>query len=129
EPKTCCNWLGWVKVPILPLRLLDLSAKSSISYLRRCPNPSLLRPQSLLEGSSIRPPVLPRTGHRMIGVSLRSRVILCLGSGQVASKAEALALVPQEEEVVEVRVDLVQVGVPFRMRVGVDRRRMVLEVP
>ena len=56
-------------------------------------------------------------------------MILCLGSGQVASKAEALALVPQEEEVVEVRVDLVQVGVPFRMRVGVDRRRMVLEVP
>ena len=47
----------------------------------------------------------------------------------MASKAGALALVLQEEEVVGVRVDLVQVGVPFRVEVGVDLHRMVLEVP
>jgi len=38
-------------------------------------------------------------------------------------------LVLQEEEVVEVRVDLVQVGVPFRVGVGVDLHRRVLGVP
>jgi len=40
-----------------------------------------------------------------------------------------LALVLPEEEVVEVQVDLFQVGVPFRVGVGVDLHRMVLVVP
>jgi len=38
-------------------------------------------------------------------------------------------LVLQEEGVVGVQIDLVQVGVPFRVEVEVDLRRMVLVVP
>ena len=65
----------------------------------------------------------------MIRLSLRSLVIPCPGFASGASKVEALALVRPWERVVGVQIDWVQVVVPFRVEVEMDRHRRVLAVP